>query len=164
MATTPADAAVTPADLRFGRIGFAVVTLLAAVSTVGAFTTLDFGSPTEPGPGFWVGCISAATLAFTLVALLNPRVVIDGVSRITRADGVAVAAAVPLLALTPPLLTLLGLTVTTALVCLYWFTVITRTAPLRGLVGAVAITMGIVVVFIELLQVPSPLGTLTGIR
>ncbi|MEV1243466.1 tripartite tricarboxylate transporter TctB family protein [Nonomuraea sp. NPDC049750] len=151
-------------DLRSGRIGFALLTLLAAVATTGAFTTLDFGSPAEPGPGFWIGCISAATLAFTLAALLNPGVVIDGVSRITRADGLAVAAALPLLALTPPMLTLLGLTVTTALTCLYWFIVITRTAPVRSLIGAAAITTGIVVVFIELLHVPTPLGTLTGIR
>ncbi|MEU8149449.1 tripartite tricarboxylate transporter TctB family protein [Nonomuraea sp. NPDC048901] len=80
------------------------------------------------------------------------------------ADGLAVAAALPLLALAPPMLTLLGLTVTTALTCLYWFIVITRTAPVRSLIGAAAITTGIVVVFIELLHVPTPLGTLTGIR
>ncbi|WP_298327890.1 tripartite tricarboxylate transporter TctB family protein [Haloactinopolyspora sp.] len=159
-----ADTTVDPADLRFGRIGFAVLTALATVTTIGAFTTLDFGTPARPAPGFWIGCVSVATLMLVVVALVNPRIAVDGVSRITRADAAAVALAVPLLALTPSLLTLLGLTVTTALVCLYWFLVITRTRPLFSVIGAGAITAGIVIIFIELLHVPFPLGTLTGIR
>ncbi|MEU6644529.1 tripartite tricarboxylate transporter TctB family protein [Saccharomonospora sp. NPDC046836] len=162
--TAPADTDVNTADLRFGRIGFAVLTVLAAVTTVGAFTTLEFGTPARPAPGFWIGIVSVATLALVVTALVNPRIVVDEVSRITRADAVAVAVAVPLLALTPSLLTLLGLTVTTALSCFYWFVLVTRTSVLRSLIGAVAITAGIVVVFIELLQVPFPLGALTGIR
>jgi hypothetical protein len=161
---TSRDASVDRSAQRFGRIGFALLTVLAAVTTAGAFTTLEFGSPAQPGPGFWVTCVSAATLGLVVSTLANPRIVADEVARITRADAAAVAAAVPLLVLMPPMLTVLGLTITTAVTCLYWFTLVTRTAPLRSLIGATAITVGIELVFIELLHVPFPLGSLSGIR
>jgi hypothetical protein len=161
---TPTDTAPDPAVQRFGRTGFAVLTVLAAVTTAGAFSTLEFGGPAGPGPGFWVGCVSAATLALVVTALVNPRIVVDEVARITRTDAAAVGVAVPLLVLLPPMLTVLGLTVTTAVTTLYWFALVTRTPPLRSTGGAAAITVGIELVFIELLRVPFPLGSLTGIR
>jgi hypothetical protein len=160
----PPTDTVDRADQRFGRVGFAVLTVLAAVTTIGAFITLEFGSPARPAPGFWVGCVAAATLVLVVTALVNPRIVVDEVSRITRADAGAVAVAAPLLVLMPPMLTVLGLTITTALTCLYWFGLVTRTALLRSVIGAIAITVGIELVFIELLHVPFPLGSLSGIR
>jgi hypothetical protein len=160
----PPTDTVDRADQRFGRVGFAVLTVLAAVTTIGAFTTLEFGSPARPAPGFWVGCVAAATLVLVVTALVNPRIVVAEVSRITRADAGAVAVAAPLLLLMPPMLTVLGLTITTALTCLYWFALVTRTALLHSVIGAIAITVGIELVFIELLHVPFPLGSLSGIR
>jgi Tripartite tricarboxylate transporter TctB family len=161
---SPTDTAADRADRRFGRIGLAVLAVLAAVTTVGAFTTLEFGDLARPAPGFWVGCVSAATLGLVVTALVNPSIVVAEIARITRADATAVAIAVPLLVLMPPMLTVLGLTITTAVTCLYWFALVTRTTPLRSVVGAIAITVGIELVFIELLHVPFPLGSLTGIR
>ncbi|NEE00874.1 tripartite tricarboxylate transporter TctB family protein [Phytoactinopolyspora halotolerans] len=148
----------------FARIGFGVLSTLAALTTLAAFTTLDLGSAAQPAPGFWVACVSVMTLLLVVAALLNPRIVLDEVSRISKSEASVVAQAVPLLVLAPSLLTTLGLIITTAIASCYWFAVVTRTGLVRSLIGAVAITVGIEVVFLELLQVPFPAGSWTGVR
>lgn len=146
-----------------GRAGLAVLFVLGVVACVGSLVSLDQGTAAEPGPGLWITCISAAGAAFGAVCLFIPSVTRDEVETISRPELGVLGLAAPALVLTLPMLSLLGVTLTVLMLSFYWFKVPLQASWRRSAISAAAITASIYTIFVLLLQVPFPAGSLTGL-
>lgn len=150
-------------DLRFVRLGFLVLFVLGVVGAVSIPLTMPIGSPSDTEPGFWPFGVSLLTTALVGVVLFRPALLRDGAEAITRPEVRGIVLALPVLLLAVPALVLLGVPVTTGLVTFYWGRAVVGSSWRSAAVTAAALTTGILVVFLVLLDVPFPAGTLTGL-
>ena len=152
----------TRSAVAVGRVGLAVLLAVGVVSLIGAFTTLEIGTPAAPGPGLWIAAVSACGVALCIAGLVAPGIAADDVEPISKLDLRHLALAVPALVLTVPVLDFLGITLTVFLLGLYWLKVPMGMRWIRSLIASALVTASIYVIFILLLEVPFPRGSLTG--
>lgn len=162
----PLDEPEDPSEaehLATGRIGLAVLLAASLVTTVAGLLTLPFGSAAQPGEGLWIVAIAAASTVLCAVGLLLARIAGDGTSAFARSEVRTLMLAAPALLLTVPLVELLGIHIALVLLTLFWIKVPLAATWLRSLITAAAVCASIYVVFVLLLRVPFPAGSLTGL-
>jgi hypothetical protein len=143
------------------RLCFGILFAVVAGITASVPFTMPLGDLTRSKPGFWVFWVGAITTILIAFVLLRPNLLLDSVDAIDRHELGNVALAAPVLLASVPLLMLFGVVLTTVFITFYWFKVVTHSTWLTSAMGAAGVTAGIVLVFISLLDVPFPVGSLT---
>ncbi|WP_162606307.1 tripartite tricarboxylate transporter TctB family protein [Jiangella asiatica] len=157
------DGEVDPAPSpRFVRACFAVLFAAAAGLTVSVRLTMPVGSIANTEPGFWPFWVALLTTLLLGFAQVRPAILLDRAEAITGAEARGLALALPVLLLAVPALGQLGVATTTAFVTLYWCKAVVGSSWRTSVVTAAAASAGILVIFLYLLDVPFPAGTLTG--
>lgn len=146
-----------------GRVGLGLLLVVSVVAFVGALTTLEFGTLAQPGPGLWIVGVSGAAVLLCAAALAAPGITRDEVDPLTGPEVMRLLTAAPALVLATPLIHLTGITIATLIVSLYWLKVPMQQSIIRSAVVATVLTAAIYLVFIVLLRVPFPTGSLAGI-
>lgn len=149
--------------LTTGRVGMAALFLISLAALIGSITTLEFGTTQQPGAGFWITLVSTISLILSGVGVAVPAVASDEVELAGREELRAVFLAVPALLLSAPLLTLIGAVPTALLLGFYWLKIPLRSSWLRSVIVSAAIAASIYVVFIALLRVPFPAGSIVSL-
>lgn len=146
-----------------GRVGLALLLVVSVAAFIGALTTLEFGTLAQPGPGFWIVAVTGAAVLLCIAALIVPAITRDDVDPLTTPEVRRLLTAAPALVLATPLIQLTGIMIATFFVSLYWLKVPMHLSVTRSAVVATVLTAAIYLIFIVLLRVPFPAGSLTGI-
>lgn len=148
---------------RYALVGTVGLVIAASTLAVLAFATLPSGTPAEPAPGLWLQVVTMLTTSLLVAVLVCRSLLVDEVDPVDADQGRSVASTIPVLVLTVPALQLLGVTLTIWIAASYWLLVINRERAWRAVAISFAIAVGVNIIFIQVLKVPFPLGTLTGI-
>jgi hypothetical protein len=151
-----------PPSRRFVFAGVGSVFVITLLLTVSAPVTVETDIFAPISPGFWVFWVALISTVLLGVTLLRRGILMDGAAFVDKQEWLGLLRAAPIIIATVPLLTLFGVAITAVVVAVYWMLVVTKTAWLRSLLIGLAISGVTLAIFLYLLKVPFPAGSVTG--
>jgi hypothetical protein len=149
-------------ESRFARICLGILFAIALLLTVSAPFTVDTDISAPISPGFWVFWVSLITTIMLGYVVARKTALLEGVTVVSRAEMLGLLRAAPIIVASVPLLMLFGVSITSVLLAVYWMRIVAGVSWLRSLIIGLSISAATLVIFLYLLKVPFPAGSITG--
>lgn len=143
----------------------AVIAVTVALGAVALAMSAGYqiGSLSRPGPGLWPAALAVVLMMLCVGLLLVPGLAASGASpTMSRQQWSRLASAVAPLLVFVPVMMLLGSSLATGLLAMYWLVAVYRRSLRYSAIWAVVFAVALQLVFVQGLNVPLPGGLLFG--